>query len=99
MPDPVHEHVRVGLRQRALPPGVDVLVDLLELVRQGLGRHPFTPQGLADVVDPTGGDTRQIHVDERLLDRLLAATVAFDDRRLENRPLELGHPHRHFPGL
>ena len=86
VPHAVHERIRVGLLQRALPPLVDPDIYFLQPVRQGLRWHTFTPQGLADVVDPTGGDTGQIHVDQRFLDRLLPPPVAFDNRRLEDRP-------------
>ena len=99
VPHAVHEHIRVGLLQRALPPPVDPDIYVLQPVRQGLRRHPLAPQGLAGVIDATRGHARQMHVDERFLDRLLPPPVAFDDRRLEDRPLELGYPHRHFPGL
>ncbi|KFI73983.1 hypothetical protein BMIN_1245 [Bifidobacterium minimum] len=99
VPHAIHEHIRVGLGQRAFTPGVDVPVDLPELVRQGLRRHPLAPQGLADVVDATRGDAGQVHVDERLLDRFLPASVPFDHRRLEQGALQLRHPHCHFPGL
>ena len=45
---------------------------------------------MAGVVHATGAHARQVHADQRLLDALPAPPVAFDDRRLEDRALELG---------
>ena len=92
MPHAIHEHIRPVALQRPLPPPVDVPVHPLELVGQGLRRHARPPQQPADVIDPPGGDTRQIHLDQRLLDTLLTPAVALDDGGLEKRALELGHP-------
>ena len=50
-----------------------------------------SPQQLAGVVDLSGGDTRQVHVDQGFLDALLAPPVAFDDGGFEDRAFELGH--------
>ena len=86
-------------RQGTVPPLIDVLVHALELVGERLGGHPLAPQQAADVVDLTRADAGQVHVDQRLLDALLATPVAFDDRRLEDRALQLRHPERHRPGL
>lgn len=41
----------------------------------------------------------QVHVDEGLLDTLLASPVSFDDRGLEDRALEFGHLQREPAGL
>ena len=46
-----------------------------------------------------GGDAGQIHVDQRLLDALLAPTVSFDHRRLEHRPFQFRHLETHLAGL
>ena len=86
-------------RQGTVPPLIDVLVHALELVGERLGGHPLAPQQAADVVDLTRADAGQVHADRRLLDALLATPVAFDDRRLEDRALQLRHPERHRPGL
>ena len=59
----------------------------------------FSPQQLADVVDPSGGHAGQVHVDQRLLDALLAPAVAFDHGRLEDRALQPGDPEPEFAGL
>ena len=100
VPHPVHEQIRVRtVRQWAIPPSVDVLVHLLELVAQRLGGHALAPQKPADVVDLTRTHSRQVHVDQRLLDALLPPAVAVDDRRLEQRALELRDLQGHGPGL
>ena len=91
MPHAVHEHVRVLALQRPRAPRVDVPVHLLELVAQRLGRHPLAPQQLADVVHLPGGDARQVHVDEGLLDAFLAPAVTFDHGGLEDRALQFRH--------
>lgn len=59
----------------------------------------FSPQQLADVVDPPGAHAGQVHVDQRLLDALLAPAVAFDHGRLEDRALQPGDPEPEFAGL
>ena len=79
MPHAIHEHVRILLRQWALPPLVNPLIHLGKLVRQRLRRHTATPQQLADVIDAPGGHARQIHLDQCLLDGLLTTPVAFND--------------------
>lgn len=99
MPHAVHEHVRVLVLQRPRAPRLDLPVHLLELVAQGLGRHPVAPQQLADVVHLPGAHAGQVHVDEGLLDTLLASPVSFDDRGLEDRALEFGHLQREPAGL
>ena len=91
VPHAVHEHVRILRPQRAVAPFVDVPVHPLELVGERLGRHPVTPQQLADVVDLPGGHAGQVHVDQGLLDALLPAPVSFDHRGLEYRALQLRH--------
>ena len=99
VPHAVHEHVRVFVLQRPRAPRVDVPVHLLELVAQRLGRHAVAPQQLADVVHLPGGDARQVHVDEGLLDAFLAPAVTFDDRGLEQGALEFGHLEFESAGL
>lgn len=99
MPHAVHEHVRALALQWPRAPRVDVPVHLLELVGERLRGHPLSPQQLADVVDPPGAHAGQAHVDQRLLDALLAPAVAFDHGRLEDRALQLGDPEPEFAGL
>ena len=99
MPHAVHEHVRALALQRPRAPRLDLPVHLLELVAQGLGRHPVAPQQLADVVHLPGAHAGQVHVDQRLLDALLTTPVSFDHRRLEQRALELRDLEGHGPGL
>ena len=91
MPHAVHEHVRVLALQRPRAPRVDLVAHLLELVAQRLGRHPLAPQQLADVVHLPGGDARQVHVDEGLLDAFLAPAVTFNHGGLEDRALQFRH--------
>ena len=71
----------------------------LSLSESVCGGHPLAPQQAADVVDLTRADAGQVHVDQRLLDALLATPVAFDDRRLEDRALQLGHLESEPAGL
>lgn len=98
-PDAVHEHIRERPLQRPVPPFVDVLIDPLQIVGEGLGRHPVAPQLLADRVDLTRADPAEVHLHERLLDARLARPVALDHRRLEQGALELGHSDGHAAGL
>ena len=74
---------------RPVPPGFDLGVDLLVEVRDRARAHPRAPQRLGDVLDPAHRDPGEIHLDQRLLDRALPATVALDDSRLEGLPPEL----------
>ena len=99
VPHAVHEQVRVLLPQGPAAPFVDVGVYLPELVGEGLRGHAVAPQQLADVVDLTRGHAGQVHVDQRLLDALLAPPVAFDHGRLEHRALEFRHLETHPAGL
>ena len=85
--------------KRPVAPFVDLVVHLPELVGERLRGHPLAPQQAADVVDLTRADAGQVHVDQRLLDALLATPVAFDDRRLEDRALQLGHLESEPAGL
>ncbi|OZG61512.1 fimbrial isopeptide formation D2 domain-containing protein, partial [Bifidobacterium hapali] len=85
--------------QRTLPPRVDIRVDALELVAQSLRGHAITPQQLADIINLTRGHARQIHVNQRLLDALLAPPVTLDHGRLEHRALQFRYLQAHFPGL
>ena len=99
VPHAVHEQVRVRTLQRPVAPFVDLRVHPLELVRERLRGHPLAPQQAADVVDLTGRNAGQVHVDQRLLDALLTTPVSFDHRRLEQRALELRDLEGHGPGL
>ena len=91
MPHAVHEHVRVLRPQRTVAPFVDLGVHPLELVGERLREHAVAPQQLAGVVDLPGGHAGQVHVDQGLLDALLPAPVAFDDRGLEDRAIQFRH--------
>ena len=52
-------------------------------------------QVTSDAIDLTGGHSGQVHVDQNLLDALLAPPVAFDHGRLEHRALEFRHLQAH----
>lgn len=91
VPHAVHEHVWVLRPQRAVAPFVDLGVHPLELVGERLRGHAVAPRQLAGVVDLPGGHAGQVHVDRGLLDALLPAPVAFDDRGLEDRALRFRH--------
>lgn len=99
VPHAVHEHVRVLGFQRAFPPLVDLLVDLLEFVAQCLGWHPLAPQQLADVVHPACAHAREVHLHQRLLDAGFAPPVTFDHRRLEQGALQFGRLETQLAGL
>ena len=99
VPHAVHEQVRVILFEGPAPPCVDIRIDALELVAQGLRGHAVAPQEPADIIDLAGGDAGQVHVDQGLLDALLTPTVSFDHGRLEHRALEFRHFQAHFAGL
>ena len=99
VPHAVHEHVGVFAFQRPRAPRVDVGVHPLEFVGEGLRGHPLAPQQLADVVDLAGGDARQVHVDQGLLDAFPAPAVAFDHRRFEQGALQFGHLQLERAGL
>ena len=67
----------------AVPPSLDLGVDLFVEVGHCARAHPRPPQSFGDVLHPTHRNARQIHLDQRLLDRALAAAVPVDDRRLK----------------
>lgn len=98
VPHAVHEHVRVLGFQRAFPPLVDLLVDLLEFVAQCPGWHPLAPQQPAGVVHPACAHARESHLHQRLLDAGFAPPAALDHRRLEHGVVEpydfIGHGFR-----
>lgn len=89
VPHAVHEHVRVLGFQRAFPPLVDLLVDLLEFVAQCPGWHPLAPQQPAGVVHPACAHAREAHLHQRLLDAGFAPPAALDHRRPEHGVVEL----------
>ena len=91
MPHAVHEHIRPLALQWAFAPRIDLGVHLPEFVAQCLGGYAVVPQKPAGVVHAAGGDTGQVHVDQRLLDALFPAAVSFDDRGLEDRALQFRH--------
>ena len=64
----------------AVPPSLDLGVDLLVEVRHRARAHPRAPQGFGDVLHALHRDARQIHLDQRFLDRALPAAVPLDDR-------------------
>src|SRR5215204_5677624 len=83
-----HDTVEIEVGMFALnapvPPGLDLGVDLLVQVRHRARAHPRAPQRLGDVLDAAHRNARQIHLDQRFLDRALPPAVALDDGRLES---------------
>ena len=66
-----------------VPPGLDLGVDLLVQVRHRARTHPRAPKRLGDVFHPPYRNPRQIHFDQRFLDRAFPPAVALNDRRLK----------------
>ena len=99
VPHAVHEHVRAFGFQRAFPPLVDPLVDLLEFVAQCPGWHPLAPQQPAGVVHPACAHAREAHLHQRLLDAGFAPPAALDHRRPEHGVVEPYDFIGHGPGL
>src|SRR6476620_3370538 len=66
-----------------VPPSLDLGVDLLIEVRHRARAHPGAPKRLGNVFHAPHRDARQIHLNQRFLDRALPPAVALDDRRLE----------------
>ena len=64
-----------GAVPRSLDLGVDPFVEVGHCARA----HPRPPQSFGDILYPTRRNARQIHLDQRLLDRALAAAVPVDD--------------------
>src|SRR5262249_19879520 len=84
-PDAVQEDVGVlaldGPVAPVLDAGVDLLVQLADRARADL----CTPQRLRDILDTADGDASQVHLDQGLLDRGLAAAVTFYDLGLKRQ--------------
>ncbi len=99
VPHAVHEHVWVLGFQRAFPPLVDLLVDLLEFVAQCPGWHPLAPQQPAGVVHPACAHAREAHLHQRLLDAGFAPPAALDHRRPEQGALQFGRLETQLAGL
>src|SRR5208282_4698629 len=96
--DAVEIKVRMLAFDAAVPPGLDLGVDLLVEVGHRARAHPRAPQGFGNVLNPTHRNPRQIHLDQRLLDRALPPAIAFYDRCLEGLPAQLGNLEVHFTG-
>lgn len=74
-------HVHKALLDPALPPLLDLRIDLLiQLAHRG-GRHARTPQRFRDVLDSPHAHSRQVHLHQRLFHARLASLVALDNRR------------------
>ena len=78
---------------------LDGRVDLLVEVADRRRRHARAPQCLGDILDTAHRHTGQVHLDQRFLNRRLAATIALDDRRLKGLAPKLRHLQRHLAGL
>src|SRR4051812_14472503 len=87
--DAVEIKVRMLTLDAAVPPSLDLGVDLFVKVGHCARAHPRPPQSFGDVLHPTHRNARQIHLDQRLLDRALAAAVPVDDRRLKGLAAQL----------
>src|SRR6478609_2521065 len=96
--DPVEIEIRMLALDPPVPPGLDLGVDLLVQVRHRARADTGAPQRLRDVLDPADRNPRQIHLDQRFLDRALPPTIALDDRCLEGLAPQLGNLEVHFPG-
>ena len=97
--DAVQVDVGMLALDRPIAPGLDRAVDLLVQVRHRRRRHPRAPQRFRDVLDTANRDSRQIHLDQGLLDRALAPPVTLDDRRLEGLLAKLRYPQLYLAGL
>ncbi len=60
---------------------------------------PACPKRLRDILDPTYRHARQVHLDQRLLDRALAPSVTLDDRRLNVCARSFGNLQPHLARL
>ena len=67
-------------------------------IRHRARAHPRSPQRLSDVLHTPHRNPRQVHLDQRFLDRALTPAVAFDDRCLEGLPPQLGNLEVHLAG-
>ena len=97
--DAIQVDVGMLALDRPIAPRLDRAIDLLVEVRHRRRRHPRAPQRLGDVLDPAYRDSRQIHLDQGLLDRALAPPVTLDDRRLEGLLAEASVPSLTSPAL
>ena len=89
--DAVDEDLGAPAPERPLAPFLDGREGLLVEVGDGAGGHRRAPEDLGRVLDPPGGDAREVHLDDGLLDRRLAPAVPLDDGGLEGGSPELGH--------
>ena len=87
----VDEDVGVPAPERPLAPPLDGREGLFVQVGDGARGHRRAPEDLGHVLDPPGGDAREVHLDDGLLDRGLAPAVPLDDGGLEGGAPELGH--------
>ena len=87
----IDEDLGTPVLERLLTPLLDGREGLLVEVGDGVGGHRCAPLQLGDVLDAPGGDAGEVHFDDGLLDRYLAAAVALDHGGLEGCFPELGH--------
>ena len=97
--DAVEVDVRIPAFDRPVPPGLDVLVDLLVELADRRGADLGAPQRFGDVLHPAYRHTGQVHLDQCLFHRGLPSPVALDDRRLKGLLAQLRHVQRHLPRL
>ena len=99
MLDAVHVDVWiVAALQGAVAPILDVDIGFLVQLADGGRRNLAAPQRLRDVLHPAHGNTRQVHLDERLLHAALSAAIPLDDGSIEGYALEPGYMERDVAG-
>lgn len=64
----VSVNIGVFILKRTCTLGLYVLISFLVQVAYGAGRDLAAPQGFGDVLDPSDGDTGQVHLNEGFLD-------------------------------
>src|SRR6202051_1676958 len=75
-----------------VPPSLNLGVDLLVQVGHRARAHTRAPERFRDIFHAPDRYPRQIHLDQRFLDRALPPAVALDDRRLKGLPPQLRNP-------
>ena len=81
--DAIQIQIRVLAFDAPVPPGLDLGVDLLVEVGHRARAHPRAPERFRDVLHAPDRNTRQVHLDQRFLDRALPPPIALDNRRLK----------------
>jgi hypothetical protein len=77
--NPIEVQIGMLARDGTVPPDIDLGVDLLVQVRDRGRAHPDPPKGFGDILHTPDRYTGQVHLDQRFLDRRLAASVTLND--------------------